>query len=68
MFHRVAAFLSTTPSLLRERVQRLRENPDAGMTMAEYLLMLAIVVAIGLVLTAILVPKFTAKANGINLN
>lgn len=51
---------------VRDRVQRLREQPDAGYT-TEQVIVTALLAAAAIVVVGIIVAKVTARANSINL-
>jgi hypothetical protein len=68
MLHRLAATLTTLILLLRRRVARLRAQPDAGLTTAEYLMWIAIIAGIVIAIGAIVTTLFTNKANGLSLD
>jgi len=52
---------------LRERLDRARANPDAGLTTAEYLMWIAIIAGIVIAVGATISALFTGKANGLSL-
>jgi hypothetical protein len=68
MFHRLAAITTTLTLGVRQRVARLRAQPDAGLTTAEYLMWIAVVAGIVIAIGAIVATLFTNKANGLSLN
>jgi hypothetical protein len=68
MLHRLAATITTLILLLRQRVARLRAQPDAGLTTAEYLMWIAIIAGIVIAIGAIVTTLFTNKANGLSLD
>jgi hypothetical protein len=68
MHHRLAATLTVTTHILRQRLARLRREPDAGLTTAEYLMWIAIIAAIVVAVGITVNTLFTTKANGLNLN
>jgi hypothetical protein len=51
---------------IRDRVQRLRDQPEAGYT-TEQVIVTALLAAAALVVVGIIVTKVTARANSINL-
>jgi hypothetical protein len=61
----VAATAAT--ATLRERLDRARVNPDAGLTTAEYLMWIAIIAGIVIAVGATISALFTGKANGLSL-
>lgn len=68
MRHRFAATTTITALTVRERFARLRRNPDAGLTTAEYLMWIAIIAAVVAGVGVIVATLFTNKANGLSLN
>ena len=68
MRHRLTTIATVAVLILRERVDRLRRNPDAGLTTAEYLMWIAIIAAVVIAVGAIVTTLFTNKANGLTLN
>ena len=68
MRHRLAAVTTVTSLTLRQRVDRLRRAPDAGLTTAEYLMWIAIIAAIVALVGVTVSTLFTNKANGLSLN
>jgi len=51
---------------LRERLRRMRDEPDAGYT-TEQVVVTALLAAAAIVVVGIIVAKVTSRANGINL-
>jgi hypothetical protein len=68
MRHRIATTLTVGVLALRERTNRLRRAPDAGLTTAEYLMWIAIIAAIVALVGVTISTLFTNKANGLSLN
>jgi hypothetical protein len=68
MRHRLAAVATVTILTLRQRVDRLRRAPDAGLTTAEYLMWIAIIAGIVALVGVTISTLFTNKANGLSLN
>jgi hypothetical protein len=62
----VAAAVAT--AILRERLDRTRANPDAGLTTAEYLMWIAIIAGIVIAVGVTISALFNGKANGLSLN
>lgn len=68
MRHRLTTIVTVAALTLRERVDRIRRSPDAGLTTAEYLMWIAIIAAVVIAVGAIVTTLFTNKANGLTLN
>jgi hypothetical protein len=68
MRHRLAAVTTVTILILRQRVDRLRRAPDAGLTTAEYLMWIGIIAGIVIAVGVAVSALFTTKADSLNLN
>jgi hypothetical protein len=52
---------------IRDRVNELRRNPDAGAYTTEGVIVIALLAAAAIAVVGIIVGKITARANSINL-
>ncbi|MDT5027764.1 MAG: hypothetical protein QOE61_4190 [Micromonosporaceae bacterium] len=52
---------------IRDRVDELRRNPDAGAYTTEAVIVIALLAAAAITIVGIIVGKITARANSINL-
>lgn len=68
MYHHTTATITLLVLALRRRANELRHAPDAGLTTAEYLMWIAIVVGVAVSVGVIVSSLFTTKANGLSLN